>query len=105
MAIPVGEPANSDVLHRRKGNDLPVAPFQHRGADRDLYRPKGKLVTPAPEIHGGAVIRRKCMSKAEAVQVGCQPEPRVVGVRLPQSPLGKKKCITVDCGGEEIWPP
>src|SRR5439155_23681813 len=64
---------------------------------------KGQLVNSAPELHSGIVIGCKRMGNAEAVQVGSQPEPRVVGAWRLESSLGKKECKAIDCGSEEIW--
>src|SRR5215471_15024170 len=44
------------------------------------------------------------MSYAEAIEVGGQPKPRVVGAGRLQPLLGKEERETIDGGGEEVGP-
>jgi len=56
-----------------------------------LDPPEGQLVTAALKLNGGLVNGREAMGNAEAIEVGGQPEPRVVGARRFKPLLGKEE--------------
>ena len=91
MAITVGEPADRNLLHWRQRHDPPIAPFECRWIDSDLDPPEGQLVTAALKLNGGLVNGREAMGNSEAIEVGGQPEPRVVGARRFKPLLGKEE--------------
>jgi len=104
VPIAVRQPVDHYLLHWRQRHHTPVVPFEPRWIYRNLDPPKGQLVIAALELHGGAVNGREGMDNAEAVKVGRQPEPRIIGARRLQSLLGKEECEAVDCSAKEIWP-
>jgi hypothetical protein len=104
MAIAVGEPADRHLLHGGQRHDAPIVPFEPRGVDRDVDPAKWQLVTAALQIHCGFISGCEGMDNAEAIEIGGQPKPRVVGAGRLQPLLGKQKCEAVDSGGEEVGP-
>ena len=79
-------------------------PFEPRWVDGDADPSKGQLVIAALELHGGIVSGREGMDYTEAIKVGGEPKPWIVGARRLKSFLGKQEGKAVDCSGEEIRP-